>query len=365
MEASRRGRTGAREPVTELSPLAWRLRRCLLSLERDRIQLAEIWACLIGNAPHVLAAEDRRHTLRRLLDELEHANWLALPHDPLAYDHRDPPLPRSVEVLAASERARRLGATRAVSWDPRMAWAADVDVSAEVLEDLVRINRWLVDEAPAAVIVPPRERSLELFGAGREERLETLSRTRLFREDRLRWDLLCCVPVPPPFVWSPVGDGTVLLVVSGHETFASVRRVLVEAPSTTIGVVAHGAGAHIATAVTFARMLDRMVNRILYYGDLGLDDLDAAVRADVRARDTGLPAVEPAASLYSLLMTHGTPSPAPPVEIGRATQLAAWLPPDIRDEAAKMLVGGRRLAQEWVGYALLVHERIWQRLGVP
>lgn len=363
MEASRRDRAGAREPVTELSPLAWRLRRCLLSLERDHIQLAEIWTCFVSSAPHLLTAADRRDTLRHILDELEHANWLALPRDPFAYDHRDPPLPRSVEVLAASERARRLGATRAVSWHPRMAWAADVEVSADVLDDLIRINQWLVEEAPSAVIVPPRERSLELFGAGRETRLETLAATALFAQGRLSWDLLCCVPVPPPFVWSSVGSGAVLLAVSGHETFASVRRVLVEAPSTGVGIVAHGAGAHFGTSVTFAGTLDRAINRILYYGDVGVDDLDAAQRANINALEAGLPAVEPAAPLYSLLLAHGTPSPAPPVQVGRARQLAAWLPPDARDKTAQLLVRGQRLAQEWVGYALLLRERIWERLG--
>lgn len=363
MEARRR-RTGAREPVTELSPLAWRLRRCLLSLERDRIQLAEVWTCFVNSAPQLLRAPERRHMLRRILDELEHANWLALPSEASAYDRRDPPLPRSVEVLAASERARRLGATRAVSWHPQMAWAADVEVSTDVLDDLVRINRWLIEEASSAVIVPPRERSLELFGAGREDRLATLSTTPLFEDGRLSWDALCCVPVPPPFVWSPVGTGKVLVAVSGHETFASLRRALVEAPHTAVGVVAHGAGAHFGMSVTFASTLDRTIDRILYYGDLGVDDIDAAVVANVNARDAGLPDVEPATPLYSLLLTHGTPSAAAPVQLGRARQLASWLPADTRGEAARMLVRGHRLAQEWVGYGLLVREQIWEQLGV-
>lgn len=350
--------------MTELSPLAWRLRRCLLALERDEVQLGEVWACFLSTAPHLLTLPQRRRVLRDLLDELERANWLAVPATRAAHDRGDPPLPRRVGVLPASERAQRLGATRAEAWHPQMAWARDVEVPPDVLTDLLRISRWLAADAAAAVLVPPRERSLELFGAGREHRLHTLSRTPLFDDGRLSWELLCCVPVPPPFVWSRVGGGSVLLVVSGHETFASLRRVLVEAPASAVGVVAHGAGGHFGTAVTFAATLDRPVGRILYYGDIAADDLQTAVQADEAARTAGLPGVEPAAPLFRLLLDHGVPSPARPLRVGDAAALAGWLPEDLRERATRLLVRGRRLAQEWVGYRLLLRARVWEQLGV-
>lgn len=351
--------------MTELSPLAWRLRRCLLSLDRDRIQLAEVWSCLLGAAPHLVDAPDRRHLLRHALDELAAANWLALPDDPNGYDRRDPRLPRSVDVLPASERARRLGVARAEAWHQQLAWAADVDLNTGELTALRRINTWLVDNSGSAVIVPPRERSLELFGTGNRDRLHELAATELFGPHRLSWELLSCAPVPPPFVWSPVGPGATLVVVSGHETFASVRRVLVEAPSTGVGIVAHGAGVHFANAVTFARTLDRAIERILYYGDIDADDLHTAQRANRRASAADLPMVEPATAMYELLVTHGIPSSATPLPVERARQLAAWLPTSVRDDVARLLVNGLCLVQEWVGYRLLLRERIWESLGVP
>lgn len=352
--------------MSELSPLAWRLRRCLLSVERERIQLAEIWSCFLSSAPELLVADDRRQRLRRALDELEQASWLSLPEeDPRAWDRRDPPLPRRIEMLAASERAQRLGIARAERWAPQLAWAADVELTHAQLENLLRINRWLAEEAATAVIVPPRERSLHLFGAGHEDRLHELAATELFGPHRLSWDLLYCAPVPPPFVWSAVGQGATLLVVSGHETFASIRRALVEAPSTAIGLVAHGAGPYFASSVQFARTLDRTIDRILYYGDLDATDLETARRADQRAMAAELPPVEPAAPLFDLLVRHGTPSPATPLPIEQVRMLTAWLPLRARDAVTRLLVGGRRLAQEWVGYQLLVRERIWETLGCP
>jgi hypothetical protein len=78
-----------------------------------------------------------------------------------------------------------------------------------------------------------------------------------------------------------------------------------------------------------------------------------------------LPSVEPAAPLFDLLVRHGKPSPATPLPIEQARMLTAWLPARLRDTVTRLLVRGRRLAQEWVGYELLVRERIWETLGCP
>jgi hypothetical protein len=351
--------------VSELSPLAWRLRRCLLSLERDHIQLAEVWTCLLGAAPELLEASDRRLRLRHALDELARSGWLALPDGRNAYDRRDPPLPRSIEVLAAGERARRLGTMRTEDWHPRLRWATDIDTDPVMMHDLVRINRWVAEQSATAVIVPPRERSLQLFGAGGEDRLHELAQSDLFADDRLTWELLCCAPVPPPFVWSPVGPGGTVLVVSGHETFASVRRVLVEAPSTHVGIVVHGAGPYFGESVSFAATLDRPVERILYYGDIAVEDVAAGGAAGRRAMRAGLPPVRAAEVLFELLLATGTPAPARPVDVARAHRHTGWLPAPLRDRVLRLLVSGRRFAQEWVGYEVLLRERIWERLGLP
>ena len=349
--------------MTELSPLAWRLRRCLLSLEREQILLAEVWACLLEMAPDLVTHPDRRVRLRETIDELAAQNWLTLPDDAYAYDHaRDPPLPRAVRIVASAQPARRVGTARGIPWRPELAWAATLMLTPQLQNDLLRINDWLGLDQPR-VIVPPRERSLQLFGAGREERLHELARSELFGDGRLSWDLLACAPVPRPLVCSPVGAGSTLLVVSGHETFASVRRALVEAPSTSIGLVAHGAGAYFAAAVPFTRMLDRPIERILYYGDLDAADLRTPQRAQRHARLEGLPDIEPATALYELLLRHGHPAATTPLPVSDARNLAAWISKPLRAEVSGLLVGGMRLAQEWVGYEQMVREQIWTALG--
>lgn len=346
--------------MTELSTAAWRLRRCLVSLDRERILLAEVWACLLGMSPDLVAAPDRRHQLRQAIDELVAESWLALPPDPNAYDRaRDPPLPRTVQLVAPTERATRVGMARVTSWRPELSWAAALPLSDRDHEDLLRINDWLDVERPR-VIVPPRERSLQLFGAGREDRLREMSRSMLFAVDRLSWDLLACAPVPPPLVWSPVGPGATMLVVSGHETFASIRRTLVEAPATPVGLVAHGAGSYFPSAIPFTRTLDRTVERILYFGDVDASDLSTPARAARHALAEGLPPVEPAMPLYELLLRHGRPSVAVPAPVTQARELAAWIAEPLRADVSNLLVGGLRIAQEWVGYETLLAEEVWK-----
>lgn len=348
--------------MTELSPAAWRLRRCLVSLDREHIMLAEVWACLLGMSPDLVSAPDRRHRLRQAIDELVAESWLALPPDPNAYDRaRDPPLPRVVRILAPAQRATRVGSARGTSWRPEMSWAAELTLSVEEQKDLERINDWLGVERPR-VTVPPRERSLQLFGAGREDRLHELSRTSLFASGRLSWDLLACTPVPPPLVWSSVGPGATMLVISGHETFASIRRTLVEAPATPVGLVVHGAGSYFATAIPFVRTLDRAIERILYFGDLSAADLSTPARAARHALAEDMPPVEPAMALYELLLRHGRPSVTVPSPVTEARELAAWIAEPLRADVGNLLVGGLRIAQEWVGYETLLAEEVWKLL---
>lgn len=317
---------------------------------------------MLSMSPDLVAAPDRRQQLRATIDELVAEHWLALPPEHTAYERADtPPLPRWVHVVASAQRATRIGTARGTPWHPELEWAAELALTATQHRDLLRINAWLEEGRPR-VTVPPRERSLELFGAGREDALHDVAHTELFGDGRLSWELLGCAPVPPPLVCSRVGPGTTLLVISGHETVASMRRALVDAPPTRIGLVAHGAGSYFASAVTFVRTVDRAVDRILYFGDLDADDLATPYRAAHNALVEGLPLVEPAAPLYDLLLRLGQPSPAVPSPLDRACRLATWLPPRLRSDVIDLLVGGMRIAQEWLGYETLVAEQFWTLL---
>ncbi|MGH8903945.1 MAG: hypothetical protein ACRDYA_20280 [Egibacteraceae bacterium] len=67
----------------------------------------------------------------------------------------------------------------------------------------------------------------------------------------------------------------------------------------------------------------------------------------------GLPDVRPCVSLYRLLLERGRPQPGRVIDATTAADLVAWLPEDLRPDAAALLSSGHRLVQEWVGYQAL------------
>jgi len=70
-----------------------------------------------------------------------------------------------------------------------------------------------------------------------------------------------------------------------------------------------------------------------------------------------LPVVQPAVGLYRLLLTHGTSSEkshdARHVTRAAASELACWLPTDLRTPVIELLSRGSRIGQEWVGAEIL------------
>jgi Uncharacterized protein conserved in bacteria C-term(DUF2220) len=320
---------------------------------RRQVRLAELQALLVAAEPALEHAPERRVRLREVLDELVDADLVELPSE-RAYDRSaKPALPRFVRIDRPGPAPRRISGA-AVAWRPELAWASELSVDERTLSDLRAINAFFRDHGGERPIVPLRERSLHLFGY--EKRLETLMGGQLFFPGRLTLGQLRCEEVHPPFVSESIGPSPDVLVVENHHTFVSLCRALPH--DGNVGVVVYGAGAHFKGSVTYLADLRTRPRRVLYFGDLDIDGLDIPVHASVLAATAGLPAVEPAAVLYRLLLDHGRPAPVenPPSRY-RVRKLTPWLLDDVRTAAAAMLVDGKRLAQEWVGTELLAERR--------
>jgi hypothetical protein len=332
-----------------LGVTAARLARELEDWSRRQVKLAELQALLIAAEPSLEHAPERRARLQEVLDELVDAGVVELPGE-RSYDYSaKPALPRFVKVERAAAPPRRISGA-GVAWRPELAWAAELSVDEQTLADLRAINAFFRDSGADRPIVPLRERSLQLFGY--EKRLEALMCGQLFFEGRLTLEQLRCEEVHPPFVYQVIGQGQDVLVVENHHTFVSLSRMLPADGS--IGVVVYGAGAHFKGSATFLADLPTLPRRVFYFGDLDIDGLNIPVHANGVAEAAGLPAIEAATSLYRLLLDHGKPKPVEnPPSAYRVRKLTAWLPEELRTEAAALLDAGQRLAQEWVGTELL------------
>jgi Uncharacterized protein conserved in bacteria C-term(DUF2220) len=332
-----------------VTPLAERLLAHLEAGRLTRVPQATLLELMLELEPALRTSPLKRERLTEAIAEGVAAGRLQLPAD-RRRDSGHPPLPAWVAVVR-EDAAPSTVAGHEYFWRPELAWASELRFRPDELERLKRVNAWLRDRAADEPVVPLRERSLELFGD--EKLLERLLGGRLFFGGRLSLPLLRARPVHPPFVCRPVSEAPVLLVIENHHTFHSLSELL--GPSNGVGVLAYGAGDAFVGSVTYAG--DLGVGEIRYFGDLDAKGLRIPAAAD-RERGLGLPPVLPAVALYERLLSIGVPASAPAVPADVARELAAWLPADLRVPVVSLLEGGRRLAQEAVGYKVV---RAWLR----
>lgn len=335
--------------AAELGLTAGAVARELAEWPRRRVDLGELTALLVRAEPWLQHAPERRERLADVLAELADADVVELPSE-RSYDRSvRPALPRFIRIERAAAAPRRLTG-RDYAWRSELAWASELHFDERTLADMRAVNAFLRDGGGERPVVPMRERSLQLFGD--EKRLDTLLPTQVFTPGRLTLEQLRCEEVHPPFVYERIGDGTAALVIENHHTFVSLARALPD--DGPVGTLIYGAGAHFKGSVTYLADLAPGPERVLYFGDIDPDGLDIPAYASQVAVASGLPAVEPAAELYRLLLTCGRPTPnSAAARRRRLERLVGWLPSELRSEAAAVLDANRRLAQEWVGTEVL------------
>jgi hypothetical protein len=319
---------------------------------RRRLSLAELWEAFVALHPTVATDPDKRERLWETLEELAAARCLAFPAQ-ASWERVPPPaLPRFVTLSAGGSGP---GRTRALDfpWHPELAWAATAQLSPTQRQFVERVNQFLADGGTRRPVIPLRERSLELCGD--EKRLERLLDTALFAPGRLTLELLRAERVFEPFAAHRLNPRPLLLVVENATTYRTLSAYL--PPNGAVGLVGFGRGWQFVTSIGSVPDVRPPVSQIRYFGDLDVNGLSIPVKATAVARSMALPVVQPAAGLYRLLLTHGTPSErsrdARHVTRGAASELACWLPTDLRTPVVELLSHGSRIAQEWVGADIL------------
>ena len=248
-----------------------------------------------------------------------------------------------------------------VSWEPEMNFVAEARVMVNP-EDLLRLNAFFKHQATEHLIIPIKERSLQIFGD--EKRLDLLLGSALFRADRLSLKLLKCEIVGQPFGWKrgPIDTGTIL-VVENAATWHSYA--LWNAERRIFSAVIYGCGNCFAESIRhLADILAECSSqqRIFYFGDLDPQGLRIPVEASRKAVGLGLPHIEPDLWSYSNLLKIGcgrevpfdAAEPASDSEFQWLTHLA--------EPARMILESGKRLAQEHIGWKFLNTQTSWSHL---
>lgn len=338
----------------KLSARAQRMADSLTAWPRRRVQVAELWEILDQIDPSSRLDVRRRRILSELIRELAAANVARLPAA-RSYDHSEiPALPRFVTLTRESPGPE---ACNAVVWHPSLAWVPQASLTRSQIRTAEQVNQWLHDSRDH-LVVPSRERSLEIFG--NEKTLDRFIGSTLFRSGRLSLELLRCRRVAPTLHCESSGEGDLLLVVENSDTFHSLLTVLRGRGDHRIGLVGWGAGTGFEASVLSIPRIDKAITEIKYFGDLDENGLRVPANAAVLAANAGLPSIHPATGLYKVMLQRGMPQPGQrKLSYDAAADLASWLGPSHQAHAVQLLMTGGRLAQEAVGLSYLSQHDAW------
>jgi hypothetical protein len=193
-----------------LSARTQRLAAMLAGWPRRRVGIADLWRLLDETDPTTPTDVRRRRIMAALIAELHGAGLIELPAA-RSYDHSETPgLPRFVTLPQPATEGRQL---KPVVWHPALSWVPEARITRWQAESLERVNHWLHNSRDP-LVVPARERSLELFGD--EKAIDHLVGTSIFGPGRLTMELLRCRRVSPPLHCEPCGSGDLLVVIENQ-----------------------------------------------------------------------------------------------------------------------------------------------------
>lgn len=300
-------------------------------------------------APELVGAVDQTTALSEAIDVIAAGGGLTVPTGRSSWDRSfSPALPRFVVVKGIGQ-ARRERAWRTLPWRGELGWVASLRVLTDAnLAHLLAINDWLAATRGGRVpVVPQRIRSAEVLGD--EKALDNLSRSKLFGEGRLSWELLAATPLAPPLAVRQVGGGGAVLVVENSDPYWLACEALA-GHAGPVGLVAWGQGRGGVHSLPTLALEPGVTGPVWYWGDIDPAGLDIPSAASPAVAATGLGPMLPAVPLYEAMADHlDQAGPTPGREVWDRKDHTAWLGPQLWARFREVVESGGRVAQEVVG----------------
>jgi hypothetical protein len=315
---------------------------------RRRVALADLRQHYFSLYPDVQNSPDRGARLLAALHQLEAAGALALPAAGSWERVGVPPLPQWVLVKREPSPAPSKD-LRAVTWAPELGFWPELRPGQ--LEALIPINEFLLRRRGRLLVVPIKERSLEIFGA--EKRLDDMCTGDSLFGGRLQLSTLGCFRVPQPLPYRLAeAPGRPVLVVENHNSFWSFGEW--NQQSRRYAAVVYGSGE--AFRLT-GRALQQVLREVNGSGAEYLGDLDPkGVRIPIdfnSAAEVGSPQVVPALAFYQWLLANGARRHRPACGAYEASGAAGWLGETLAAEVTKLWQGEHWIPQEALGFEQL------------
>jgi hypothetical protein len=247
-------------------------------------------------------------------------------------------------------------------WVPLLSWAAH-EKRHETLIALRAINEWLKRASGHSLMIPIKERSLEIFDD--EKRIDSLRSGETLFAGRLKLqDLGCFVaPLPMPYeAGPPMARGLPMLIVENHDTWHSFCHW--NRAAGYYSAVAYGGGGSGKSLGYDISYIDVVAahtgaSSVAYFGDVDPAGLNLGARACWRRQDAGRGPIEPETTLYAWLLRSGRRVALP--RAGCLDTSRPWLPDDMLDACTVLFASGWRIPQESLGLAALMDGAIPSR----
>lgn len=337
------------ESVSRLVGALKKTGRRRLTLEMVRQEFAS--AC-----PELAEQPDRRMRLAEALRGAANTGEIQLPKQMRSWDRTGGATLPGFVVVTTPRPPASPAIAPGYTWHPLLAFAAS-ERNHLRLQSAKRINEWLKGDPDLTLIVPIKERSLEIFGD--EKRLDQLRAGTTSLYGQLSLAALGCrvCPIPLPFEPGPESArGQPVLIVENNDTWASFAHW--NRGAGRYAAVAYAGGGHGKSLAYDETFIDELLERfgsteLLYFGDIDPAGLHiASGAAERRARRRALP-LQPAELLYAWLLAHGTRTALQSAQRGSSADVT-WLPEVLCAPVEALFAEGRRIPQESLGTRVLM-----------
>ena len=329
-----------------------RLVELLRESRNKRIPLEALRRCFRNAHPELSGNPESDRVLLDALQGLASGGVVALPAEGSWEKFGNPPMPKWISLVSSPEPPVFDWAS--VPWVPELGFW--VELQPRQREAARSINEFLLRRRGTLIAVPLNERSAEIFGD--EKRLASLALGNSLFGGRLPLETIGAFHVATPLPYRAVSAaGRPVLILENHHSYWSFGEWNTERKR--YAAVVYGSGNEFAKS---GAALDQVfaetgANGAEYFGDL--DHTGLAIPADfnARRRQLGRPGIAPAEEFYAWLLAHGrrqpVREPSRPISIDGGL---GWLPSRLQVDARALLEGRCRIAQECLGYEVLLKD---------
>jgi len=290
----------------------------LSTLRRKRVALEALRLSWQNSYPDQAQHPERDAMLLKALQELEQSLKLKLPAKGSFEKLGRPPMPLFITLIVESVE-RQQQAWSEVHWLPALGFWPDLSESELITAKA--INDWMISRRGRFLMVPLRERALEIFG--NEKHLDLKARDGALFSGRLPLSAIGAMRVDHPLPYRIAqAPGQPVLVVENHHTYWSLGEW--NLLSRRFAAVVYGAGNSFCSS---GLALQEVIRETAacgaeYFGDLDPEGINIPLRFN---RLNGVQ-LTPALDLYAFLLKHGREKS--PVRRSVADTQAAelWLP---------------------------------------